>query len=96
MDLIRIFHVVDMPSSGKHDFNHIYVVDLIQSILIQFIFLLSLWCSSNVHVLVGILSHECWLLSSFSYCGFSLIQGVVLYSADMCASCVVFHLVSHG
>ena len=36
MDLVRIFHVVDMPSSGKHDFNHIYVVGLIQSILIQF------------------------------------------------------------
>ena len=41
MDLIGIFHVVDTPSSGKHDFNHIYVVGLIESILIQFIFLLS-------------------------------------------------------
>ena len=29
MDLVRIFHVVDMPLSGKHDFNHIYVVGLI-------------------------------------------------------------------
>ena len=36
MDLIGIFHVVDMPSSGKRDFNHIYVVGLIQSILIHF------------------------------------------------------------
>ena len=38
MDLVRIFHVVDMLSSGKHDFNHIYVVGLIQSNLIQFLF----------------------------------------------------------
>ena len=38
MDLVGIFHVVDTPSSGKHDFNHIYVVGLIESILIQFIF----------------------------------------------------------
>ena len=51
MDLIGIFHVVDMPSSGKCDFNHIYVIGLIQSILIEFIFLFSLWCSSNVHVI---------------------------------------------
>ena len=59
MDLIRIFHVVDMPSSGKHDFNHIYVVGLILSILIHFdtvlfesvhLDFLSPWCSSNVHV----------------------------------------------
>ena len=35
MDLIGIFHMVDMPSSVKHDFNHIYVVGSIQSILIQ-------------------------------------------------------------
>ena len=26
MDLVRIFHVVDTPSSGKHDFNYIHVV----------------------------------------------------------------------
>ena len=92
MDLIGIFHVVDMLSSGKHDINHIHFVGLIQSILIQFILIqfiliqfiliqfiliqfililsLSLWCSSNVHVLVGLLSHECWLLLSFSYCVF--------------------------
>ena len=64
MELIGIFHVVDMLSSGKCDLNHIYVVGLTQSILIQFILILSLslWCSSNVHVLVGLLSHECWLL----------------------------------
>ena len=36
MDLVRIFHMVDTPSSGKHDFNHIYVVGLIVSNLIQF------------------------------------------------------------
>ena len=41
MDLIRIFHVVDMPSSGKHDFNYTHVVGLIQFILIQFILILS-------------------------------------------------------
>ena len=61
MDLVRIFHLVDMPSSGKHDFNYTHVVGLIQSILIQFI-LISLWCLSNVHVLLGLLSHE-WLAS---------------------------------
>ena len=62
MDLVRIFHVVDMPSSGKHDFNHIYVVGLIlsyfdpflnQFCLKQFILILFLfWCSCNVHILV--------------------------------------------
>ena len=36
MDLVRILHVVDMPSSGKHDFNHIHAVGLIVSILIHF------------------------------------------------------------
>ena len=36
MDLVRILHVVDMPSSGKHDFNYIYAVGLIVSILIHF------------------------------------------------------------
>ena len=36
MDLVRIFHVVDTPSSGKRDFNHIHVVGLILSILIHF------------------------------------------------------------
>ena len=59
MDLVTIFHVVDMPSSGKCDFNHIYVVGLILSILIHFdtvlfesvhLDSLSLWCSSNVHI----------------------------------------------
>ena len=57
MDLIGIFHMVDTLSSGKNDFNHIYVVGLIESILVQFIFLFSLWCSSNVHVLVVLLFH---------------------------------------
>ena len=36
MDLVGIFHMVDTPSSGKHDFNHIHVVGLIQSYLIHF------------------------------------------------------------
>ena len=31
MDLVRIFHMVDTPSLGKHEFNHMYVVGLIQS-----------------------------------------------------------------
>ena len=30
MDLIGIFHVVDMLSSGKCEFNYIYVVGLIR------------------------------------------------------------------
>ena len=34
MDLIGIFHMVDMLSSGKHDFNYTHVVGLIQFILI--------------------------------------------------------------
>ena len=51
--------MVDTLSSGKCDFNHIYVVGLIQSILIHFdtvlfelvhLAIISLWCSSNVHV----------------------------------------------
>ena len=36
MDLVGILHVADMPSSGKHDFNYIYTVGLIVSILIHF------------------------------------------------------------
>ena len=35
MDLVRIFHVVDTPSSDKRDFNHIYVVGFVQSLLIH-------------------------------------------------------------
>ena len=63
MDLVRIIHVVDTLSSGKCGFNYIYVVGLIQFIvvgLIQFFFLLSLslWCLSNVCILVGLLSHK--------------------------------------
>ena len=37
MDLVRILHVMDMLSSGKHDFNYIYAVGLIVSILIHFL-----------------------------------------------------------
>ena len=33
MDLVGIFHMVEMPSSGKHAFNHINVVGLIESII---------------------------------------------------------------
>ena len=36
MDLVRIIHIVDMPSSGKCEYNHIYIVGLILSILIHF------------------------------------------------------------
>ena len=93
MDLVGIFHVVDMLSSGKCDFSHIYVVGLIQFILIHFdtvlfdsvhLDSLSLWCSFNVHVLVWLLFQECQFVSSFSYCVLSQIQGVVWYSVDMC------------
>ena len=45
MDLVGIFHMVDMPSSGKCDFNYIYVVGLIVSILIHF-WISSVWISS--------------------------------------------------
>ena len=31
MDLVGIFHMVDMPPPGKHDFNYIYVAGLIES-----------------------------------------------------------------
>ena len=90
MYLVRIFHVVDMPSSGKCDFNHINVVGLIQSILIHFYTVLfdsvhidsiSLWCSSNVHGLEWLLFQEC---HPFLIVCFSQIQGVVQYSVDMC------------
>ena len=94
MNLVRICHVVDMPSSGKCDFNYIYVVGLILSILIHFesvlfdsvhIGFLSLRCSSSVHVLVWF-----WLIVPrmlacvilFLLCVFSVfsqIQGVVWF-----------------
>ena len=45
MDLVGILHMVDMLSSGKHDFNYIYVVGLIVSILIHF-WISSVWISS--------------------------------------------------
>ena len=93
MDIVRIFHMVDMPSWGKHEFNHIYVVGLKQSYfdpfgyssvwISSYLFFLSLslshWCSSNFHVLVGSLTRKCWLLSSFSYC-------VFLFSDPRCCS----------
>ena len=37
MDLHGIFHMVDRPSSSNCEFNHIYVVGLIVSILIHFL-----------------------------------------------------------
>ena len=40
MDLVRIFHMVDTPSSGKRGFNLIYTIGLVQFIvlgLIQFL-----------------------------------------------------------
>ena len=36
MDLVGICHMVDTPSSGKCEFNYIYVVGLILYILIHF------------------------------------------------------------
>ena len=36
MDLVGIFHMVDMPSSGKHEFNHIYIVGLRSPIMIHY------------------------------------------------------------
>ena len=45
MDLVRIIHVEDMPSSGKHGLNFIYTIGLVPFIvvgLIQFIVLLLL------------------------------------------------------
>ena len=84
MDLVRILHVVDMPSSGKHDFNYIYAVGLIVSILIHFE---SVLCES-VHIdsafLSGVptmfmywygccwLHQECELALFCSYCVLSL------------------------
>ena len=67
MDLVGILHMVDTPSSGKHDFNYIYAVSLIVSILIHFdsvsfesvhidsALIFPLRCSYNVHVLVWLL-----------------------------------------
>ena len=97
-----------MPSSGKCDFSHIYVVGLIQSILIHFdtvlfdsvhIDYLSLWCSSNVHVLVWswlivprmLVCVVLFLLCVFTV--FSQIQGIVLFSVDLCGfPSFVWHL----
>ena len=45
MDLVGIFNVVDTPSSGKCDFNYIYAVGWIVSILIHF-WIISVWISS--------------------------------------------------
>ena len=96
MDLVRIFHMVDTPSSGKHDFNYIYVVGLILSILIHFesvlfdsvhIGFLSLRCSSNIHVLVWF-----WLIVPrmlacvilFLLCFLSIFTGTRCCSVDLC------------
>ena len=49
MDLIRIFHMVNTPSSGKCDFNHIYAVGLILFILIHFE---SVLCESVQFILI--------------------------------------------
>ena len=58
MDLIGIFHVVNTLSSGKHDFNHIYVVDLIQSILIL--------SFSGVHLMFMFWKGYCPMSAGFS------------------------------
>ena len=83
MVLVGILHVVDTLSSGKCDFNYIYAVGVIVSILIHFE---SVLCES-VHIVCAFLSgihtmfmywygccwlhQECGLASSFSYCVFS-------------------------
>ena len=102
MDLVGIFHVVDTPSSGKCDFNHIYVVGLIQSILIQFFLIqfilvlslslsLSLWCSSMFMLWSGYCPISAGFCHHFlTVCFSSEIQGVVLYSVDMCGSRLLF------
>ena len=91
MDLVGIFHMVDMLSSGKCDFNHIYVVVLIQSIMIQFILILFL---SGVHLMFmfwyGYCPRNAGFCHHFLIVCFSQIQGVVLYSVDMCASHLPF------
>ena len=84
MDLVGIFHVVDMLSSGKCDFNYIYVVGLIMSILIHFesvlfdsVYIGFLFLFWGVHSMFMFwygycwLSQECGLVSSFSFCVFS-------------------------
>ena len=74
MDLVRIFHVVDTPSSGKCDVNHIHIVGLILSYLIHFDTVLfdSVhidYLSLFVHPMFmfwygsGLLFQECWLVS---------------------------------
>ena len=84
MDLVGILHVVDMLSSGKHDFNYIYAVGLIMSVSDPYFE--SVLCES-VHIVCAFLSgvhtmfmywygccwlhQECGLASSFSYCVFS-------------------------
>ena len=57
MDLVGIFHVVDMPSSGKCDFNYTHVVGLI-----QFIFLLS-----GVYPMFMFWKDYCPMSASFSH-----------------------------
>ena len=93
MDLVRIFPMVETPLSGKRDFNHIYVVGLIQSILrqfcliqFQFWFSLSLQCSSSVHVWYGYCSKSAGFCQHSHIVCFSQIQGLVLYSVDKCGS----------
>ena len=91
-----MFHMLDTPSSGKCDFNHIYVVGLIQSILIQFFliqFILILFLS-GVHLMFmfwyGYCPKSAGFCCHFLIVCFSWIQGIVLYSVDMCGSCLPF------
>ena len=97
MDLIGIFHMVDMPSSGKCDFNHIYVVGLVQShfdtVLFDSVHFGSL-SLPGVHLVFMFWYGYCsksggFCCHSHTVC-FSQIQGVVLYSVDMCGSCLPF------
>ena len=96
MDLVRIFYMVDTPSSGKRGFNHIYVVGLIVSILIHFesVLFILVFSVSGIHSMFMFwygycwLFQECCLVSSFSYCVFSQ-SFHSIFTGTWC--CSVFH-----
>ena len=86
MDLVGILHMVDMPSSGKRDFNYIYAVCLIVSILIhilnqfcvnQFIFfvhssLVFIQCLCIAMVVAGCAKNVDWHRSFLIVCFLSI------------------------
>ena len=107
MDLVGILHMVDMPSSGKCDFNYIYAVGVIVSILIH----MELVLCESVHTVCAFLSgvhtmfmywygccwlcQECGLVSFFSYCVFSQYFCSIVTGTWCCSvfqqSCVASH-----